>query len=141
MSEEFVGVIGRRIQWLFNKRRLNNENGPGAHVSAVISAAHDFVGRTKEELVKIAVDDLRAVYPKLRETPTHAVVIREKAATYSSNPEVEALRPSQQTSVPNMFLAGDWTATGYPATIEGAILSGERAAHLAADYLQARNVR
>lgn len=136
MEHESVGLIGRRIQWLFNRRMINKEKGKGAHVSAVISGAHDFVDMSKDELVKIAVDDIRSAYGRIDEEPRHAVVIREKSATYSSSPEVERLRPTNETAVPNLFLAGDWTATGYPATIEGAIVSAERAARLAKVFVE-----
>jgi squalene-associated FAD-dependent desaturase len=135
MVHESVGLIGRRIQWLFNRRMINKEKGKGAHVSAVISGAHDFVDLSKDELVKIAIDDTRSVYGGIEEEPRHAVVIREKSATYASSPEVEPLRPSGETAVLNLFLAGDWTATGYPATIEGAMISAERAAQLVGGFL------
>jgi uncharacterized protein with NAD-binding domain and iron-sulfur cluster len=114
---------------------INHEHGRGAHVSAVISGAHDYVDLEKDELVKIAVDDIRSAYPDLREEPWHAVVIREKSATYSSSPDSEMFRPRANTPVSNLFLAGDWTATGLPATIEGAVLSAERASQLARAYL------
>jgi zeta-carotene desaturase len=135
MEHESVGLIGRNIQWLFNRRMIHREHERGAHVSAVISGAHDFVDLTKDKLVRVAVDDIRSVYPCLREEPWHAVVIREKSATYSSSPDSEMLRPRAGTSVPNLLLAGDWTDTGLPATIEGAVISGERAARLAREYL------
>jgi uncharacterized protein with NAD-binding domain and iron-sulfur cluster len=60
------------------------------------------------------------------------VVIKERRATFSPTPEAEALRPEARTAVDGLFLAGDWTATGLPATIEGAVQSGHRAAALAA---------
>lgn len=135
MEHEFVGLIEKRIQWLFNKRRINNEHEAGAHVSAVISGAYAFVDKTKDELVKIAVEDIRNVYKNLRGKPRHSVVIREKSATYSSSPHNELLRPENETEIPNLFIAGDWTATGYPATIEGAILSAERATRGILEYL------
>lgn len=135
MEHESVGLIGRRVQWLFNRRIINKEKGKGGHVSAVTSGAHDFVDLSKDELVKITMDDIRSAYGGIDEEPWHAVVIREKSATYASSPEVESLRPASETAVPNLFLAGDWTATGYPATIEGAIISAERAVQLAGEYL------
>ena len=130
MKHEFVGLIGRRVQWLFDKRKINSEPGKGAHVSAVISGAHEFVEMSKDSLVDIAMDDIRSAYPNLVEKPHHAVVVREKSATYSSSPAIEMIRPPNGTDIPNLFLAGDWTATGYPATIEGAILSAECAVRL-----------
>jgi squalene-associated FAD-dependent desaturase len=136
MRHESLGLIGKRIQWLFNRRMINDERGKGAHVSAVISGAYDFVDKTKDELVKITVEDIRSIYSNLYEQPKHAVVVREKSATYSSSPVAESLRPASSTEISNLFLAGDWTATGFPATIEGAVLSGERAAALAVEYLE-----
>lgn len=138
MEHNAVGLIGRRIQWLFNRRMINGEKGKGAHVSAVISGGYDFVDMSKDELVKMAVDDIRSVYPGVDLKPRHAVAIREKSATYASSPEVEPLRPASETALPNLFLAGDWTATGYPATIEGAIVSAERAAQLVGEFLDGR---
>ncbi|MBI4535661.1 MAG: FAD-dependent oxidoreductase [Ignavibacteriae bacterium] len=135
MNEEMVGLIGRRVQWLFNRRRICNEHGSGGHLSAVISAAHDFVSCTNEKLVQIAMEDLRSVYSSIPAEPIHAVVIREKRATFSSTPKAERRRASQQTDVPNLFLAGDWTDTGFPATIEGAVLSAERCAKLTIEWL------
>jgi squalene-associated FAD-dependent desaturase len=136
MPHESVGLIGRRIQWLFNRRLINGEEGEGSHVSAVISGGYEFIGKTKDDLVKIAVDDIRSLYPVLCEEPCHAVVIREKSATYSSSPLTEPLRPRAKTEIPNLFLAGDWTATGYPATIEGAVLSAELATKSVLEYLK-----
>ena len=135
MTDDFVGLIGRRVQWLFNRRRIQNTQGSGGHVSAVISAAYEFVGLTNEELIRLTIEDLRSVYPSFPNEPVHAVVIREKRATFSCTPETEQLRPSQETPIPNLFLAGDWTNTGFPATIEGAIRSGERCAGLMNEVL------
>jgi len=128
MPQEVLGVIGRRIQWVFNRRKICREHGRGGHVSVVISAAHDFVDRDNEALTQIAVEDLRSVYGAHVPRPSHAVVIREKRGTFSCTPEVERIRPECDTPVPNLFIAGDWTNTGYPATIEGAIMSGEKCA-------------
>jgi squalene-associated FAD-dependent desaturase len=131
MKLEFVGLIDRRVQWVFNKRKIAQERGTGGHVSCVISGAEEFVSFSNEQLVQLALEDLRTLYRRASK-PTHAIVIREKRATFSCTPDAERVRPPQQTSIPNLFLAGDWTNTGLPATIEGAILSGERCAHLAA---------
>ena len=135
MSHEFVGLIDRRLQWIFNKRKINREQGRGGHVSCVISGAEKFVEMTNDDLVKLAMGDLRTVYASVPE-PLNAVVIREKRATLSCTPEAEKARPNHQTSIPNLFLAGDWTNTGLPATIEGAIISGERCAELAITHVR-----
>ncbi|MFN0156772.1 MAG: hydroxysqualene dehydroxylase HpnE [Bacteroidota bacterium] len=136
MQDEFVGVIGKRVQWFFNRRMILREKGKGGHVSAVISAAHEYVDLTNEALTTMAVEDLRSVYPDAVAPPTHSIVIREKRATFSCTPKSETLRPDHQTSAPNLFVAGDWTNTGLPATIEGAIISGERCARLAKHWRQ-----
>ena len=138
MDHEFVGLIGRTVQWIFNRRRIGGETQKGGHVSAVISAAYDVVSRSNDELVGVAVEDLRSAYPQVAAKPTHAVVIREKRATFPSGPATEQLRPGQKTSVPNLFLAGDWTDTGYPATIEAAIVSAERCVSLVCDCISSR---
>jgi squalene-associated FAD-dependent desaturase len=130
MPQETLGVISRRIQWVFNRRKIcpQNEEGRGGHLSAVISAAHAFVEMGNDDLIRIVLEDLRSVYGADIGHATHAVVIREKRGTFSCTPEVERIRPGCGTPVPNLFIAGDWTDTGYPATIEGAIISGERCA-------------
>jgi squalene-associated FAD-dependent desaturase len=130
MPQETLGVIGRRVQWVFNRRKIGHENEKtgGGHISAVISAAHAFVEMGNDELTRIVLEDLEAIYGRNAGHATHAVVIREKRATFSCTPEVERIRPGCMTPVPNLFIAGDWTDTGYPATIEGAIISGERCA-------------
>ncbi len=127
MKDDFVGIIGRTTQWLFNKSKINREGRKGGHVSAIISAAHDVVDLTNEEILAIVLADIRSVYPQTMD-PAHSLVIREKRATYSSNPIVDQQRPGHKTSIENLYLAGDWTATGFPATIESAVISGERCA-------------
>jgi squalene-associated FAD-dependent desaturase len=131
MHVESLGLIGRRMQWVFNRRMISLEGDKhGGHVSAVISAARACVGWTNEELIRAACEDLRSVFGPAVGPPDHAVVIREKRATFSCTPAVEATRPGPGTPFRNLFLAGDWTATGLPATIEGAIASGERCVDL-----------
>lgn len=130
MDHEFVGLIGRTVQWVFNRRRIVSGTQKGGCVAAVISAAYDSVSRTNDELVDIAVRDLRSAYPGRSSEPTHAVVIREKRATFPPGARGEWVQPGQTTPVANLFLAGDWTDTGYPATIEAAIVSGERCVEL-----------
>jgi zeta-carotene desaturase len=134
-SEAIVGIIGRRIQWIFNRRAIvpshgNSPNVAAGYVCAVISAAQKFLGLGNGELLAIALEDLRAVYGPEVPDPAASLVIREKRATFSPSPATERLRPGSRTPLGNLFLAGDWTATGYPATIEGAISSGERCAAL-----------
>lgn len=141
-EDEVVGLIDRRIQWIFNKRRIagHREAGEsatrGGYVCGVISAAHNFATKTNEELAGIAAEDFRSVYGAGVDRPARALVIREKRATFSPSPEFERMRPGPKTPVPNLFLAGDWTATGFPATIEGAVISAERCIPLVARLME-----
>jgi len=130
MEHQFFGLVGRRVQWVF-KRQRSTPGSRGSLLSTVISAAYDTVGLGTKELVRIALEDLQSVYGPALPKPFHSIVIKEKKATISLTPALESVRPGAQTGVPNLFLAGDWTATGYPATIEGAIISGEKAGDLA----------
>ncbi|MDI6802218.1 MAG: hydroxysqualene dehydroxylase HpnE [Bacteroidota bacterium] len=129
---EFVGLINRNLQWIFNRRRISEDTTkPENYISAVISAARDEIKLTKDELVKMAVGELKEVFPDCRNAQlTNAIVIKEKRATYSATNEVESIRPNPTTPIKNFYLAGDWTNTGLPATIEGAIQSGFKCAEL-----------
>jgi hydroxysqualene dehydroxylase len=137
-----IGLIERRIQWIFNKRIHSADAGkgkgmrPGGYVCAVISAAHQFAGKSNEELAGIAAEDLRTMYGARVGSPVRALVIREKRATFSPTPEFEKLRPGPATPIPNLFLAGDWTDTGFPATIEGAVVSAQRCVPLVVRWLE-----
>ena len=131
-EELFVALVGCRFQWFFNKQAILKLAGLEAgYVSLIISAAADFLDRTNEELVQMAMTDLKACFPvDSAVTLIRSQVVRERDATVSLTPETEPLRPGPKTPLANLFLAGDWTATGLPATIESAILSGEQAAAL-----------
>jgi zeta-carotene desaturase len=95
----------------------------------VVSASRDLTNLSKNEIVDIAVGDLRLYFPRVRDaTVVKAHVIKEQRATFSAAPETEALRPTPESGLPKVFLAGDWTRTGWPATMEGAVRSGYIAA-------------
>lgn len=132
LEEEFAALIDTTIQWVFNKTSRTKTAGLGAqHLSLVMSGAHKFIDMDKKELVALALKDLSRVLPKVREASlVHSFVLKEKRATFSPIPKLNSIRPLQNTSIPNFFLAGDWTNTGFPATIEGAIGSGKEAAEL-----------
>jgi squalene-associated FAD-dependent desaturase len=124
---EFVGLRGTTVQWLFNKGRIlgNGEN----FVSLVLSGAHDHVARSKEDLRETALRELRTLLPAMRDAKlVHSLVIKERFATFSPCAGVDALRPAAVTPVRGLYLAGDWTDTSLPATIEGAVQSGYTAA-------------
>ena len=124
---DFAGLRGTTVQWLFNRTRI-----PGAGenaVSLVLSGAHAHMSRPKEELLSLALHDLAELFPESRAARVlHSLVIKERFATFSPCVGVDQLRPSAKSPVRGLYLAGDWTATGLPATIEGAIQSGYTAA-------------
>lgn len=133
LGGDFVGLLGTTTQWAFNRTRLTGEGaGEGEFVSAVISAGRDVVAWDGDRVAGQVMDDLRTLLPAARTAMVRrAIVVKEKHATMSVTPEAEALRPGPVTPLRRFLLAGDWTATGLPATIESAVLSGERAAGLA----------
>lgn len=124
---EFVGLRGTTIQWLFDKSRIL---GAADHcVSLVLSGAHEHVKRSKEELLAMALRELGEMLPAVRKAKLQrSLVIKERFATFSPSPQAEPLRPPARTPVHGLYLAGDWTATSLPATIEGAVQSGYTAA-------------
>jgi squalene-associated FAD-dependent desaturase len=128
-EEPFVGLPGRSMQWLFDKRALFG--GDASHLSLISSGADALVGLSNAELVALARSELTAALPAAREaTVRRAVVVRERRATFSVAPD-QPPRPATKTRIPGLFLAGDWIETGLPATIEGAVSSGHAAAEAA----------
>jgi squalene-associated FAD-dependent desaturase len=122
----FVGLPGRAFQWIFDKRSVFD--GAATHMTLVASAADHVLRLTNEELAALALEEAWDALPELKRARVlHVRVVREPNATFSLAPG-EPPRPGNATPVRNLWLAGDWTDTGLPATIEGAILSGHRAA-------------
>jgi hypothetical protein len=114
-----LGIINGTAEWLF---------AYPDRISATISAADRFVETTREELAQAIWKDVAKVTGASGEMPPWHIV-KERRATFAALPEENARRPGAETQFANLFLAGDWTATGLPATIEGAILSGKTAAN------------
>ena len=112
------------------ERGLPEHKRPASyHCQTVVSAFDIAADRPREDLLLEVLADLRAVWPQAREAKLlHHRVATQPAAVFALRPGVQRLRPAQQTPVENLFLAGDWTATGWPATMEGAVRSGRLAA-------------
>jgi uncharacterized protein with NAD-binding domain and iron-sulfur cluster len=124
------------MQWVFDKRAILGDGS--SHLSLVSSAAHALVGLGNQELVDLAMRELTEAMPSARGAVLRrAVVVREKRATFSVAPG-QPPRPAVETAIPGLFLAGDWIDTGLPATIEGAVVSGHRAAAAALAFIRAR---
>ncbi len=124
----FVGLPGRTFQWAFDKRQVFGDSA--AHLSLVSSGAAAVVAESNERLEALACGELSAALPAGRSARLlRSLVVRERRATFSLAPGQPA-RPAARTPVDGLLLAGDWTETGLPATIEGAVVSGHRAARI-----------
>jgi squalene-associated FAD-dependent desaturase len=123
-------LLDRTIQWMFQKSKFQHEReGPGSYIEVVVSASKSLVQKSREEVLEIALRELADFFPLVKEAKVlKAAVIKEVHATYSVLPGLDRFRPDVKTGWPNLFLAGDWTASGWPATMEGAVRSGYLAA-------------
>jgi squalene-associated FAD-dependent desaturase len=130
MSEPFVTLLDTTTQWIFNKTALyGSANGTGKekgqYLQLVISASYGLLQKPRQEIIDLCLKEVQQVLPAARDAKLlKATVIKEAAATFSPQPGVNRWRPTQETKIRGMFLAGDWTATGWPATMEGAVRSG-----------------
>jgi zeta-carotene desaturase len=115
-------LLGRTVQWAFNKSQ-------GRYVQLVVSASRSLLPMPRQEVIDLALRELAEFFPQVAGARLlKAHVVKEARATFSAGPGIQASRPPARTAVPNLFLAGDWTRTGWPATMEGAVLSGYLAA-------------
>ena len=122
-------LLDRTIQWMFHKSKLLGRNENGSYVELVVSSSKTLVEKSRAEIVELALAELREFFPGAREAKlVKSTVIKEVHATYSPRPGLDVYRPHPETAWPRIFLAGDWTATGWPATMEGAVRSGYMAA-------------
>jgi len=160
MTEPFLTLLDHTTQWVFNKTllcangtadhggsrptmRADNKEGSGEqYLQLVISASYGLVQRSRQEIIDLCRRELADALPATREAVLRkATVIKEINATFSPEPGVDRWRPAQRSSVKDLYLAGDWTRTGWPATMEGAVRSGYLAAEaLLADSGQAQNL-
>jgi squalene-associated FAD-dependent desaturase len=131
IDREFVGLLGTRSQWIFNKDLILMPARHSNQIAVIISAARDYVDWTRQDLVQMALDELHELLPESRSAELlNSVIVKEREATLSHTVASDEQRPGARTSIPNLLLAGDWTNTGLPATIESAVMSGNAAADL-----------
>jgi squalene-associated FAD-dependent desaturase len=131
VDRPMVGLRDCEVEWVFDKGRLYGRPGAPQHLAFIISAAYRSAPRPNAELSAMAEAALRRYFSAMAGARvTRTLVLREADATFSCDPASEAIRPPAATPVRGLFLAGDWTATGLPATIEGAVRSGREAARL-----------
>jgi zeta-carotene desaturase len=126
-------LLDREIHWLYNKSRLQpGRSSPGSYVELVISASRTFAALSREEAIARAVAELGEFFPAARTARLEkATMVKEVHATFGVPPGIDAARPASASPWPQCWLAGDWTATGWPSTMESAARSG----HLAAEAI------
>jgi zeta-carotene desaturase len=137
MSEPFLTLLDSTTQWVFNKTQLNSGGGASGaaagngqqYLQLVISASYSLAARSRQEIIALCLEELRGVLPTIREaTLVKGTVVKEMSATFSPAPGSDQWRPAQKSPLSRLFLAGDWTLTGWPSTMEGAVRSGYLAA-------------
>ncbi len=136
LREPFLTLLGCTSQWIFNKSLLYGSTDLGQYLQIVISASYDLLEKSRQEIIDLCLRELEMILPAARDAELlKATVIKEANATFSPAPGCDRWRPPQKSPIAKLFLAGDWTVTGWPATMEGAVRSGYLAAEavLAAD--------
>jgi squalene-associated FAD-dependent desaturase len=142
-------LLDRTIQWMFHKSRLQpmraqngNVASDGSYIELVVSSSKTLIDKSRAEIVDLALKEVREFFPAARQAKLlKSTVIKEVNATYSPRPGIDAHRPTPITAWPRVFLAGDWTATGWPATMEGAARSGYLAAETLARAAGKKDLR
>jgi len=129
LEKHFVGILGGTIQWVFKTGRRQ--------ICSVISSAKDHVETEKSELERKSIHDLQRAIPGFRKVKfINSKVVKEKRATFIPDKESLHSRPNHETGIKNFFIAGDWTNTGYPCTLESAVTSAKKCAELILNQIQ-----
>lgn len=119
-------LLDRTFHWAFNK-------SAGRYIQVVVSASRNLLETSRVDLIALAVRELAEFFPRVKQARVEkAHAVKDARATFSARPGAEKARPPARTAIHNLFLAGDWTRTGWPATMEGAVRSGYLAAEAAA---------
>ncbi len=121
-------LLDTTIQWFFHKSRIRRA-GAGSYVEVVIAGARRELGMGRAEILSLALGELQKFFPDVAKAKlVKSGILKEARATFSVTPGLDRFRPEQATGIPGLFLAGDWTRTEWPSTMEGAVRSGRLAA-------------
>ncbi|WP_175409842.1 hydroxysqualene dehydroxylase HpnE [Streptomyces sp. TRM64462] len=136
LRRPFFAALGSPVQWVFDRTDASGHRGGGQYLALSQSAAHDEIDAPVAELRERYLPELERLLPPARHARVQDFfVTRERTATFAPAPGVGRLRPGTRTHAPGLYLAGAWTATGWPATMEGAVRSGFTAASAALSAL------
>ena len=139
LDEPFLAVLDSPLQWVFNRSHIEGVHGPGQHVCVSVSGAWEHAGASQDALRGLFLDEMARVFPAAADAVVERfMVVRQVNATFRCTLGAQSLRPAQRTPVEGLTLAGDWTQTGWPATMESAVRSGLLAAEEALAGLERR---
>ena len=125
MREPILAVVDSPVQWIFDRTAITGEGAPGQHLALSISGAHDEMGVPRPALSQQMDTEIRSLFPAAADADLlQWAVVKDARATFAPGPGQAARRPGPVTPVDGITLAGTWTATGWPATMEGAVRSG-----------------
>ncbi len=126
MKDHFAAFVDSPLQWVFNRGSILGSNGAeGRHISISLSGAFEYINQPKEQVQDMMVQAMARAFPAAAEARLErALVVKQDKATFRCLPGTEALRPQAVTPVKGLYLAGEWTDTGWPSTMEGAVRSG-----------------
>ena len=139
-DDPFVAFVDSPLQWVFDKSRMlgaDRTDDPGQYICVSISGAWDYVDLPKAAIREIVLNEMESAFPDAAEAGSRGTVGIKSPATFRCTPGSAELRPPARTPVKNLFLAGDWTNTGWPSTMEGAVRSGTAAAAAVSSEVQA----
>ena len=135
LRQKYVAVLDSPLQWVFNDTELKSrDDGAGQHIVISLSGAWEWKDRSKQELREIFTTEMALVFPEAQKAAiTKFAVVKMLEATFRAIPGTQSARLSQRTPLPGLYLAGDWTDTGWPSTMESAVRSGNLAAGYVAE--------
>ena len=135
----FVASLDSPLQWVFDKSSILDANGagsktggglPGQYICISVSGAWEYINKPKKEIREIFLKAMADAFPKAIEAQVEDLLVVKSEATFRCTPGASWLRPPAKTPIENLVLAGDWTDTGWPSTMEGAVKSGVEAAQV-----------
>ena len=137
IDESFLAVLDSPLQWVFNRSQIEGQDGPGQHLCVSVSGAWEYAAMGRDALREVVLTEMARVFPAARDAAVERfTAVRQVNATFRCMPGAQLKRPEQRTAIAGLALAGDWTQTGWPATMESAVRSGLLAADVAAEGLE-----